>query len=191
MLSHDEIRRVMPQSDSPAARNFGSRLRQARRAKGINARQIASALAVQPGSVYHWEQGVIMPSPENVRKLALFLGLAAELLLDLPWPSPTDQLTDAEAIARLLSDVAQMFGDTSGDYAQWSPAGQQYLASVLRFALEPIPDHLVPILEQYPTRVEPHALKQWSRRKHLVEWFFTATDAALDTVEDVVRRIGH
>jgi len=190
MLSHDEIRRVMPLSDSAEARKFGSRLRQARRAKGINARQIASALEVQPGSVYHWEQGVIMPAPENLKKLSLVLGLPVEFFLDLPWPSPSES-TDAEAIARLLADVAQMFGDISGDYAQWSPAGQQYLASVLHFALEPIPDHLVPILEQYPTRVEPHALKQWSRRKHLVEWFFTATDAALDTVEDVVRRIGH
>lgn len=195
MLTNDEIRSLMPAASTSAAKAFGSRIRQSRRARGLNARQIADALGVQIGSYYHWEQGVIMPSPENLKKLSFVIGLPVEFFLDVPIPSRGNSADPPTDIAEAIFALAQMFGESGGesgkDYSKWSPAAQQYLADVLQFAIEPIPDRLSTMLSHYPVSIDGSAATaRWAKRKGLVDWFLVASDAALDVVEDVVRRLG-
>ena len=195
VLTHEEIREAMPAANTPAAKQMGSRIRQARRAKDWNARQVAHALEVKVGAVYHWEQGVITPSPDHLRRLALVAGLPVEYFLNHPIPVAAGTAEGAELtneIRERLADLARAFGDSGADYSQWSPAAQSYLITLVRLGLEPIPEHLGEILAQYPeAKLSPEftAVGRWSRRKNLVEWFFHASDTALDMMEDIARRL--
>ncbi len=182
-----EIRQAMPSGDSPEAQELGRRIRQIRRAQGLNARQVASGLSVRPGSYYRWEQGTTTPSAENLQKLCLHLGMSAEFLLGLPLPSEHAPLE----IGALFEQIGQQFGETESVPQNWSEGAQQFLAALLQFGLEPIPQNLKAMLQRHPATPDSSAVavSRWNQRKGLIDWFFTTSDAALDVIEDMVRRL--
>ena len=63
--------------------NFGNRLKQLRKSKGLNQTQLAEKIGVSLLTVFRWEKGERTPRIEEVKALAKALGVSeAELLND-------------------------------------------------------------------------------------------------------------
>lgn len=184
-----ELRRLMPPGDTPEARALGRRIRQIRHAQGLNARQIASALSVRVASYYRWEQGTTTPAPENLQKLCLFFGVSAEFLLGLSVRPGSEEGRRLNNITELFGEIGQLFGEANPNPAAWSESAQEFMSALLQFGMEPIPDRLVAVLRRHPAVPDSPAVSRWSQRKGLIDWFFTTSDAALDVIEDMVRRL--
>lgn len=192
-MTVEEIQKTLPANATPDAVALGKRIRQARKARGLTARELATALAVKSGSVYHWERGVYAPGALNLQKAAILLGMPAEyfLGLELTAKDPAQAATVKESLAQL----GQLFGESDPDFDRWSAPSLTFLSTVLQFGLTPTPGRLAALIQGHPLvssdRETSPPMLRWSKRPGLVEWLLGATDAGLDVVEDVVRRIGN
>lgn len=188
MLTHDQIKSNMPEANTVAAKEMGKRIRQSRRARNVTARQLAASLDVRVGSLYHWEQGVITPSPENLRKTSLFVGLPIEYFLDMPFSFDQKTATKSDDILGALESMARLFGDGGSDWRTWSSDALSYFAAAIKFAHEPLPEHLADVLSRHPiSTATDSVVTRWYKRKTLVNWFFSANEDELDTVENIIR----
>ncbi len=57
---------------------FGERLRQARINKGMSQVELADAVGMTQASISQFEKGLRMPTPNNIRKFAHFLGMSVK-----------------------------------------------------------------------------------------------------------------
>ncbi len=190
-MTIEEIQKLIPQNSTPAAKELGHRIRQARRTRNVTARELATALKIQPGSIYHWERGVYAPGAFNLQKAAILLGMPVEyfLGLELTAKDPAQAATVKESLAQ----IGSLFGEQDADLGRWSPSALTFLSSVLQFGLAPSPTALSALIKDHPlvsadSESSPPMLR-WSKRTGLVEWLLGATDAGLDIVEDVVRHL--
>ena len=71
------------------ARNFGGKIRDARKAAGLTQRQLAKAIGVGNTSISNWEQGVSSPDPETIELLGQILGVQPNYFFDQPQAAPT------------------------------------------------------------------------------------------------------
>ena len=61
---------------------FGKRLRELRKDKGLTQKQLASLIGVRNSVISFYELGDRIPSPEVIRKLSATLHVSADYLLD-------------------------------------------------------------------------------------------------------------
>ena len=59
---------------------FGKKLRELRRERGLSMEELASAIGVSKQSVSNWEKGLNKPQPEHLERLAEFFGQPFEML---------------------------------------------------------------------------------------------------------------
>lgn len=59
----------------PTPRGFGSRLRTARRARGLTQAALEQTLDLPRATLSHWEQGLTRPQPVQVTQLAAILDI--------------------------------------------------------------------------------------------------------------------
>ena len=74
--------------------NIGDNIRQFRKAQGLSAEQIASAICVSPATVYRWESGECDPGSSHLCRLADLLGVTTDALLGreaIPTNQPTTE----------------------------------------------------------------------------------------------------
>lgn len=74
--------------------DFGDRLRDARKRKGLTQRQLADMIGAKHNSVSNWENGLNMPDPDLIQNLCWALDVDANYFFDdlntaKPAPSPT------------------------------------------------------------------------------------------------------
>lgn len=69
----------MPSQEQPIQSIVAANVRTARDAADLTQRELGQALDVDPMYVSRWERGVVMPSPQNLVRLATALGR------DLAW----------------------------------------------------------------------------------------------------------
>lgn len=69
--------------------NKGDNIRQFRKAQGLSAEQIASAICVSPATVYRWESGECDPGSSQLCRLADLLGVTTDALLGREINQPT------------------------------------------------------------------------------------------------------
>lgn len=62
---------------------FGQRLKELRKAKGLTQKQLADLLGVKNSIISFYEVGDRIPSPEVIKKLAAVLHVSADFLLGL------------------------------------------------------------------------------------------------------------
>ncbi len=182
-------------------RRMGARLRTLRRERGLTLRRLAAQLGLSYSIIANWEVGRIAPGPSSITKLANFFGVRVQWLRDGigpqipdlsgPTPWPTKQLAERWQV----SDI----GPPPPDW----PAGlQEFVARAVMYGLEPSASHLlkmttkarelgtnVPLPPELEVAMEvvrdPQRGYRWPG---FAEWFLRATDAALDSAEDVFRR---
>lgn len=81
---------------------IGQRIKQAREAKGLSAKQLARLVGVETGTVYKWEADKALPRPENAQQAAAELDVSLSWLLAL---EPVEASTDG--LARELRDLQE------------------------------------------------------------------------------------
>lgn len=191
-MTIEEIQTWIPPNSTHAAKELGHRIRQARRAHHVTARELASALKIQPGSIYHWERGVYAPGGLNLQKTAIILGMPVEYFLGLELPVRKNS-PHAMDVKQLAAQIGSLFGEQDGDWDRWSPAALTFLSTVLQFGLAPTPAALSAVITNHPLGGDSDAatppMLRWTKRSSLVDWLLSATDAGLDVVEDVVRHL--
>ncbi len=196
-MTIEEIQNALPPNASPAAVELGKRIRQVRQTRHVTARELSHILKIHVGSIYHWERGVYAPGALNLQKTAIILGMPVEFFLGLDWrelESRTESGDQVEQVGQLIRQIGQQFGETNPtEWAHWSPPALSFLVRVLQFGLSPNPNSLSSLLNQHPlagdTESDTPPMLRWTKRSGLVEWLLSATDAGLDVVEDVVRRL--
>lgn len=62
---------------------FGSRLREAREAKGVSVLALAGLTEIQPRTIERWEEGLHDPKIEDAAKVAAALGVSLDALAGL------------------------------------------------------------------------------------------------------------
>lgn len=62
---------------------FGQRLKELRKAKGLTQKQLAEMIGVKNSIISFYEVGDRIPSPEVIKKLAAVLHISADFLLGL------------------------------------------------------------------------------------------------------------
>ena len=180
---------------------MGSRLRMLRRERGLTLRVMATKLNVSHSIIANWEAGRIAPGQNSIIKLANFFGVRVQWLsegvgpqipdISGPTPWPTDKLEEHWQI----SDVSPMPQD-------WPDGIKEFVASALMYGLEPSAGNLLkmttkarelgtdaPLPPELEIAIEvvrdPQRGYRWPG---FAEWFLRATDAALDSAEEVFRR---
>jgi antitoxin CcdA len=94
--------------------DIGAKIKRARTAAGISQRELAKTLDVSPAAIGQWEGGYTRPARENLRSVAIALGLTLEDLLGATRDQPVGGApADAEAAISLdpqLLDQAREAG---------------------------------------------------------------------------------
>jgi transcriptional regulator with XRE-family HTH domain len=192
-MTIDEIQKRLPQNGSPAAVELGERMRHVRQSRQVSARELGRALSIHVGSIYHWERGVYAPGAINLQKASIILGMPVEFFLGVELSSPSTESPQTEEIAQLIRQIGQQFSEPDpANWTDWSAEAMAFLSRVLQFGLTPHPEGLRDLLVHHPLTAgsDSPAMVRWTRRTGLVEWLLSASDAGLDIVEDVIRRLG-
>ena len=63
--------------------NFGERLFDIRKEKGLSQHAVAKAIGVTQKAIDFWEKGINEPKASYIAQLALFFGVSADYLLGL------------------------------------------------------------------------------------------------------------
>lgn len=107
---------------------LGMRIRQARDARGLSARQLATRISVRPSTLEKWERGSSEPRANKLLILAGILGVPLLWLLNGNASASADydvRVSQTSAMARKLEraiamqrDLAALLIDISGDVAR-------------------------------------------------------------------------
>jgi len=107
---------------------LGMRIRQAREARGLSARQLATRVSVKPSTLENWERDSSEPRANKLLILAGILGVPLLWLLNGNASASTDydvRVSQTSAMARKLEraiamqrDLAALLIDISGDVAR-------------------------------------------------------------------------
>jgi transcriptional regulator with XRE-family HTH domain len=92
------MRNKIPKSD------FGERLRQIRREKGMTQAQLSEISGISRRMLVHYESVVKMPPVEKVKNIARALGVSSDELLGMPTPTK-DQKNNEKASYRIMKRV--------------------------------------------------------------------------------------
>ena len=92
---------------SPPAEDFGHRLKQLRKAKGLTQAQMASQLGVSMPAICAWETGKARPRDARMKALATALGIP---MSELFGPDVPEMLEDL--LARSREQIARVVGTT-------------------------------------------------------------------------------
>ena len=95
------------QPASPPAEDFGHRLKQLRKAKGLTQAQMASQLGVSMPAICAWETGKARPRDARMKALATALGIP---MSELFGPDVPEMLEDL--LARSREQIARVVGTT-------------------------------------------------------------------------------
>ena len=95
------------QPASPPAEDFGHRLKQLRKAKGLTQAQMASQLGVSMPAICAWETGKARPRDSRMKALANALGIP---MSELFGPDVPEMLEDL--LARSREQIARVVGTT-------------------------------------------------------------------------------
>lgn len=181
--------------------SMGARLRMLRRERGLTLRRLAAQLGVSYSIIANWEVGRIAPGASSITKLANFFGVHVQWLRDgigpqtpdlsesTPWP--TEQLAEHWQVAEI-----------SPPPPDWPAGLQEFVARALLYGMEPSAHHLLsmttkarelgtatPLPPELAVAIEvvrdPQRGYRWPG---FAEWFLRATDAALDSAEEILHR---
>lgn len=94
--------------------DFGVRLRQLRKDRGLSQGALAKRLGVSPQTIYRYENNVQSPSLESAKQLAIILRTSLDYLvgLDNNYTIMLPSLTDEER--HVLNTFLRVFVDHSG-----------------------------------------------------------------------------
>lgn len=96
--------------------NFGERLKQLRKSKGLNQEDLADALGMSYMTIRRWEKGITTPRMEDIKALAKALGVSeADLLNDsLREHNPGEWVISFKTVAHFdTEEVVDMTGNIS------------------------------------------------------------------------------
>lgn len=96
---------ALPAEDPRAAEDFGARLRQLRKAKGLTQAELAARVGVSMPAVSTWEQGKALPRDARMRAVAAALDIP---MPDLFGPQSAEGLEDL--LGRSRDQIARMVG---------------------------------------------------------------------------------
>jgi len=95
---------------------FAERLKQSRQRKKVTQQQIADILGIDRTTVTHWEKGRNTPNPNQLAKIASYLGVSADYLLGLEKETWLYQLPD-----KLISFVREEALQDKPSYLELAP----------------------------------------------------------------------
>ena len=180
---------------SPAA---GRRLRMLRRERGLTLRVCAQHLQVSFPILSKWETGTEQPSVKTQQKIAAFLDVKWEWLVtgsgpikpdpahNTPWPA--EEMTNRWHITPVLPP-------------DWPPAFQAFMSAAVEFGLNPSSSALSRLVyrarelgteQPLPPELEAavrSVTNQGFRWPGFAEMYLRGTDAALDSIEEIWRRL--
>jgi transcriptional regulator with XRE-family HTH domain len=116
-------------------KSLGEVARVARERLGLTQAQVARQLGIAPNVYGRIERGHMMPAVPTLRKLALVLGLSADVLLDLGRADVAPSLEAPPPESNLSPELRQTVRMLRG----WSPIKVKWLNRVLR-AIENVPE---------------------------------------------------
>lgn len=92
--------------------DFGNKLLNARRARGMNQEELAEALGVSRQTIYKWESGITYPDIDMLGKIAEQLGVSASYLLgEGECPAALEENTEEKStILRHFTRFSRMIG---------------------------------------------------------------------------------
>ncbi len=194
----DEIRRITREiaSLSPEAKALGYRIRAARRRLGLNARELAAMAGCSPVTIYHTEVGRYVPGPELLWRIAMAIGQSADDLLGLP---PVSTSAEPKEILQSFAALAETLGYPATSIVakppeKWPAPVREYVAALMAFGARPSSGRLSAALMHHPVACDwsaQRALARLQSGQHadLVDLLLSGSTVALDTLEDVARRL--
>lgn len=90
--------------------DFGNKLLEARRARGMNQEALAEALGVSRQTIYKWESGITYPDIDVLFKIAEQLGVSTSYLLGECEDAPTENAEGKSTVLRHFTKFARMIG---------------------------------------------------------------------------------
>jgi len=99
---------------TPDPKRIGARIRAARERLGRNKNQMAREIGTSWQHVDRWEKGKTIPASDSLKKLAEYLGVSVDHLLDA---EAADTPSEPEALAEFLASYAPR--DLSGIELDW------------------------------------------------------------------------
>lgn len=88
---------------------FAKRLKEARKARGVTQKQLATMIGVSEGAVKTWEQETADPSVNALRSIAIALGVSADYLLG--YDVPMDLVVETSKDVKRLIEVVEKLPD--------------------------------------------------------------------------------
>lgn len=172
---------VSSNADTPRARALGAQLREARKDRGFTTRKLAELIGRNDSHISRWENGRLIPSPEDTATVLAVLGVSGgdrERLLELArdaldpnWIAPgVDRqlaaLTEYERTAKRMTNVEPLIIPgllQTYDYARHimtafgNPRGEAEQRATLRVGRQHVltdtpPTNLVAIIGEYALR---------------------------------------
>lgn len=187
---------------SDSAKALGHRIRVARRALGLSARELAAMAGCSHVTIYHAEAGRSVPGPELLWRIAMATGQTVESLLGIASTDPGPADPPAPAWEHAISALAELMGYPASSVAgdkrpdEWPAPVREYLGSLASFGVMPTPHTLAAAMAHHPAARAGttqfaliRLLGRGQRRNDLVDLLLSGSDVALDAVEDVARRV--
>ena len=175
-------------------RAIGGRIRTLRRSSNLNQRQLAALLHVAHATVAHWEVGDQRIGMDTARRVANLFGVRPDWLLTGREPQHAEAVDDAPAEHWPQDEVRAAWGFDVPPPDGWPEPIRKYAAAALRFALVPSVDNFDRVWAAAGSLNHgdplPLGLRQGLQsHRGMMDMILTASDAALDAVEDAVRFI--
>ncbi len=180
---------------SPAA---GRRLRMLRRERGLTLRVCAQHLQVSFPILSKWETGTEQPSHKAQQKLAAYFDINWKWLVTGSGPIKPDP---APVLPWPKEKMANQWHITPVLPPDWPPAFQAFMAAAVEFGLEPSSSALARLVyrarelgteQPLPPELEAavrSVTNQGFRWPGFAEMYLRGTDAALDSIEELWRRL--
>jgi len=93
--------------DQNVKSDFGNRLKEARRSKGLTQYELADLSGISQRMIVHYETVVKMPPVEKVKRIAEALGISSDELLGMPTPTK-EQKKREDVSYRIMKRVNQI-----------------------------------------------------------------------------------
>lgn len=100
---------------------FGTRLKQARKAKGLTQRKLADMIGAKNSSVCNWEKDLVMPYPDTIGSICWALGVDANYFFG------DDKKEEQESQIRVMSTQ-----EMTSMYDSLDNHGKEIVIAVLR-----------------------------------------------------------
>jgi phage repressor protein C with HTH and peptisase S24 domain len=111
-----ESQRMAKKEPSPSDKRRGQRLRERRKAIGLDVTELANALGVSQPAVSQWEVGATAPNRKKLAKLAQILRVPVSWIMsEDDAPATTPEVPQTPVIAALPTDVP-VYGVAVGGY---------------------------------------------------------------------------